>query len=109
MARAATATRITVQRDTLSSNATMTASTNATASGIRRRRWRNQRPERELPCSIIGTSVMASTVPGWYRNPDPRTGGQRGCRGDGASAVVEQAVDSRAGAADVRAERAERT
>src|SRR5262249_49745874 len=93
--------------------ATMIPSRTAIQSTIRIRRALSQRPQRVVPCSIVpcgwsdSFAPIESTVPSWNREPGPAERTQFALRGPGRIAVQEEAVDGRAGAADVRPEGAE--
>src|SRR4051794_219273 len=97
-----------VQRETLGETAATMPSRTAIHRATRRRRSRSQRPVRLEPWSIVSAPNIGSTVPSGDGQPQPAAALQLGLRGLRLAAVVEEAVDRRAGAADVGAEGAER-
>ena len=73
---------------------------------MRSRRSRSQRAGALSRCSTTGSTLTAATLPDGSHHPGPRPCTEPAGRSLGVAAVVEEAVDGRPGATDVRPKRA---
>src|SRR5689334_19774598 len=92
---------ITVQRETSDEIATTIPSSTAIHSAIRSRRCRSQRPARVEWWSIAPVPITRATLPSRFGQPQPAERRERRLRRLRRRARLEEAVERRAGAADV--------